>query len=270
MSSRSLRFAVLTATVLGLCGAGAVFGGFSTRAGADAPAPVSGRDAGRDFQPVPEPGDLAAPFGGRCSEECETTLSLLSDGDREALIDLPARAQRTLAEIGPLSADAATLQAADVAARLGDAEAGGEVAEPGAEGTLAAPIDLSPGERACTLRWFGFLDEAADTVGTHRCEIARAGDGTITVEKLTGERFLVRLAPLNDRIVAFEGRSFLPDQTERDYDVRSPVNAGNANFGNVFGLATLSGGQVFLVGGPELGMTEPDDTFFSVLTIAGS
>lgn len=269
MLSRSKRFAVLTLGLLGFCGAGAALGGFSIAADADSPAVARVPVAQRDVPVVSETKDLAAPFGGSCAEECETTLSLLSDSDREALIDLPARVQRTLAAIGPVKGDGGMKGAADVAGRLSDPEAAGVVAQPGAEETLAAPIGLEPGEADCTLRWFGFMDEPSRTVGTHRCRIGKADDGTLTVEKLTGERFLVRLAPLNDRFSAYVGRSFLAEQPERDYDLKVPLNAGNANFGNISGLATLSGGQIMLIGGAELGMKPADDTFFSVLTVSG-
>ncbi|WP_427023569.1 hypothetical protein ACP4J4_13605 [Aureimonas ureilytica] len=269
MSSRSTRFAIASLGILGFCGLGAAMGGFSIAADADSPAVTRGVPDASAPAAVSAPQDLAAPFGGSCSEECENTLSLLSDSDREGLIDLPSRVARTLAAIGPIKGDGGTKAAASVAMRLDDIDASGTVAEPGVEETLAAPIDIKAGEAECTLRWFGFLDEASRTVGTHRCRIEKAGDGTVTIEKLTGERFLVHLAPLNDRFSAAIGRTYLPEQPERDYDLRAPLNAGNGNFGNVSGLATLSGGQIVLIGGAELGMKPADDTFFSVLTIAG-
>ncbi|ALN72856.1 hypothetical protein [Aureimonas sp. AU20] len=273
MMSRSTRFALAALGTLGFCGLGAFWGGMSIAADADSPAvgvvaPPPSEEV--DLPAVPKTQDLAAPFGGSCSEECETSLSMLSDGDREGLIDLPARVQRTLAAIGPIKGDGGTKAAAEVARRLTDTDATGTVAQPGAEQTLAAPIDVQTGEADCTLRWFGFMDETVKTVGTHRCRIGKAADGTVTIEKLTGERMLVHLAPLNDRFSAYLGRSFLPEQAEREYDLKTPLNAGNGNFGNVSGLATLSGGQIVLIGGAELGMSPADDTFFSVLTISGS
>lgn len=272
MMSRSTRFALAALGTLGFCGLGAVWGGLSIAADAGSPAvgveaPPPGEEP--DLPPVAETQDLAAPFGGSCSEECEASLSLLSDSDREGLIDLPARVERTLAAIGPIKGDGGTKAAVEVARQLGDQGAGPPVAQPGAEQTLAAPIDVQAGEADCTLRWFGFLDEPAKTVGTHRCRIGKAADGTVTIEKLTGEGMLVHLAPLNDRFSAYLGRSFLPDQTERAYDLKTPVNGGNGNFGNVSGLATLSGGQIVLISGAELGMKPADDTFFSVLTVSG-
>jgi len=268
MPSRSKRFALVAAGVIALCGLGAVGSGFSIDADADSPTLATQPDSG-DATEVSTSQDLAAPFGGNCSEECETSLALLSDSDREGLIDLPARVQRTLAAIGPLKADGGTKVAAEVARHLADPGLVSAAALPGAEETLAAPVTAEGREVDCTLRWFGFLDEPVRTVGTHRCRIGVGADGAMTIEKLTGERFLVHLAPLNDRFSAYLGRSFLPDQSERDYDLKSPVNVGNGNFGNVSGLATVSGGQILLVGGAELGMSPPDDTFFSVLTLSG-
>lgn len=233
----------------------AEIGGLLDLGAAEAPPPVP--------PIVSEPGDLAAPFGGRCAEECEASLSTLSDGDREGVIDLPARIRRTLAGLGEMSTDGGTKAALGVARILAD--------DPGAEGApLAAPTAAQPGETECTLRWFGFLGEGAKTVGSHRCRIAKAADGTVSVEKLTGERLLVHLVPLTDHLSLAVGRSFLDGQPERDYDLRQPLNAGNANFGNVVGLATLSGGQIHLIGGAELGMNPADNDFFSVLTLAGS
>ncbi|WP_062231423.1 hypothetical protein [Aureimonas sp. N4] len=268
MPSRSKRFALAAAGVLTICTLGALGSGFSIEADAGSPT-ITSNPASPDVAEVAASQDVAAPFGGNCSEECETSLALLSDSDREGLIDLPSRVQRTLAAIGPIKGDGGTKAAAEVAMHLSDPNVEKAAALPGVEETLAAPVEAEGGDVDCTLRWFGFLDQPVRTVGTHRCRIAKAADGAVTIEKLTGERFLVHLAPLNDRFSAYRGRSFLPDQDERDYDLKSPVNAGNANFGNISGLATISGGQIVLIGGSELGMSPPDDTFFSVLTLSG-
>ncbi|MBB3997987.1 hypothetical protein GGR04_001825 [Aureimonas pseudogalii] len=218
--------------------------------------PTGAREASRT-------GDLAAPFGGRCAEECEAALSTLSDGDREAVIGLPTRIARTLAALEGTETDGGTRQALDVAASVAGSDAANAPA-------LVAPVNVTPVEAECTLRWFGFLDESAKTVGTHRCTVAAAADGSVTIEKLTGERLRLRLLPLNDRLSLTVGRSFLADQPERAYDLEAPLNAGNGNFGNVVGLATRSGGQIHLFGGAELGMQPADDTFFSILTISGT
>jgi hypothetical protein len=208
-------------------------------------------------------GDLAAPFGGRCSEECEASLATLSDGDRESVIGLPARIAQTLSALGTIEADGGTRQALDVAAAVSGSDAANAT-------SVEAPVNVSPVETECTLRWFGFMNQTAKTVGIHRCTVAAAEDGSVTIEKLTGDRLQVRLLPLTDRLSLTVGRSFLANQPERAYDLAAPLNAGNGNFGNVVGLATRSGGQIHMFGGAELGMHPADDTFFSILTISGT
>lgn len=185
-------------------------------------------------------------------EASEGSLSFLAAEDLHALETMAETAETTLSEIEgsgePLDEDA--MEAARTAlAELNDA---------------AAP-DLAPGSYACTVFWYGFLDQGARRVGDHRCEVSVTESG-LTVEKVTGEGMAVTLLPAGDRL-AYVGRTFLQDQEERTYDADNPVNAGNSNFGNKVGLAAADGEALYLLSTQARGMQPPDSTFFEVIAV---
>lgn len=196
-----------------------------------------------------------AELGGELSAAAETSdaLGFLASEDRADLDTMRAAADRTLAEIEtsgePL--DSGALEAA-------------ENALIGLNDTFSA-IALSPGAYACTVYWYGFLDQGARRVGDHRCRVTEAEIGTI-VEKISGERLAANLVADGDRTV-YVGRTFLEGQSENSYDAINPANAGNSNFGNKVGLAAQLGESVYLISTQARGMQPKDDTFFEIIAL---
>lgn len=197
----------------------------------------------------------AFPAIGDCAGPCADFTAMLGSGDARWLRDLPGRVARTVAAI---RADPA-LDWNDEARRALEAfEAGTPTIDPAA---------IPTGERSCTLYWYGFLDDAARPVGSHRCRVERRDDGTITLAKTSGERLAGNLHPIGEGAFAFAGRSYLAAQNERSYDIEKPLNEGNGNFGNVVGLAAMAGDRLVLVTADMLGFQELDPTFFGLLVI---
>lgn len=155
--------------------------------------------------------------------------------------------------------------------------AGKGLAGNGQSDTVAAILDgkvkgdpiasFPPGPYGCTVWWYGFLDEGARRVGTHRCTVAKGEDGRLVIEKTTGDRLHAETVAWEDGFQAYAGRTWIDGQSERRYDPSRPDNAGNDNFGDKVGLVLRSGERLFLVSIDERGMTEPDPSFFEILEL---
>jgi hypothetical protein len=191
------------------------------------------------------------------SPESETQCAVserLAESDAAELRALPAQVARTLAANAGESGLAADPKADEI----------GRIV---AEGRFDNDFDqVKPGRRSCSVYWYGFLDNASERVGSHQCRITRKG-GALTVEKLTGDGFIATVFPCKTPGHAVVGRTFLRDQKERGYEAAHPANRGNDNFGNKVGLAYADGGRLFVLSINERGFTEPDETFFEVLTV---
>ncbi|WP_188052302.1 hypothetical protein [Aureimonas fodinaquatilis] len=203
------------------------------------------------------------PFGGQCGEECEATLALLAEEDREKLTDLPEIIARTIVENPEPTGEAKVDNVREMALSLSERVSGVPSEQ------LQRPQGALGGKVACSVYFYGFLDEPAKLVGNHTCSVTELEGGALLVEKNTGERLRAEIHPLTDGFSAFIGRNFLADQSERDYDASNPVNAGNENFGNSVGLATQMGGQMYLLSSEQRGHEKPDESFFWVLAIGG-
>ncbi|MFD2239104.1 hypothetical protein [Aureimonas populi] len=185
------------------------------------------------------------------------TLDLLGEADRAELQGLPAQIERTIAAnagaslaTGPAAARAAAGRAAAIAA-----------------GTQTGDLSLSEpllGERSCRLYYFGYQNEAARSVGTHRCSVSQGDDGNLLVEKTSGERLRAGIRPFTPGVAAFVGRSFQPDHAERDYDPANPDNAASSEFGNAVGMAVQEEGIIYLISSQRRRFEE-SDSFFWVL-----
>lgn len=196
-----------------------------------------------------------AELGGELPAAAETSdaLGFLASEDRADLDTMRAAADRTLAKIES-SGEPLDRGAMDAA----------ENALTGLNDTFSA-IAQSPGSYACTVYWYGFLDQGARRVGDHRCRVTEAEIGTI-VEKISGERLAANLVADGDRTV-YVGRTFLEGQSENAYDAANPANAGNSNFGNKVGLAAQLGESVYLISTQARGMQPKDDTFFEIIAL---
>lgn len=189
-----------------------------------------------------------------CGPQCRAALDTLAPADAEALRALPARVERTIEEVTAAGTSAWPPAAWDALTVVQDLEPG-----------MAIAVD--PGERACTVMWYGFLDKGGEVVGRHRCRVDEK-NGELSLTKLTGEGRTVRLLELDGGAAVAVGRSYLPEQRERSYDPARPDNRGNENFGNFVGLVFASErGGLALVSADTHGHTEPDDTFFEVLLV---
>lgn len=188
-----------------------------------------------------------------CTTECAATLAPLAAVDADALRALPVRVASTLAAIADpaLPMDAAAGSALDAALPLG-------------AGDLVA---VTTGDRACTVYWYGFLDNAGQTVGQHRCRVTRGADGMLTVEKLSGELLYAEVTPVATGTGVAVGRTSLDGHAIRRYDAVTADNAENNNFGNVVGLAFADGARLVIVDGDQRGISPPDDTYFAVLVV---
>jgi hypothetical protein len=219
--------------------------------GGELPAMSDDAVAAAEYGPLSWP-KLFAP----CGADCRDVFDKLAPADADALRALPGRVSRTVEAV-----TAGGNAAAKWPALAWDALTIVQDLEPG----MAIAVD--PGERACTVIWFGFLDNGGEVVGEHRCRIDE-DDGQFVVTKLTGERRTVRLFELDGGAAVAVGRTYLPEQAERAYNPASPGNRGNANFGNFVGLAFASErGGIALVSADMRGHLDPDDTFFEVLLV---
>jgi len=188
-----------------------------------------------------------------CNTECAAALAPLVPADADSLRTLPIRVATTLAAIEgtALPMDTAARTALEDLLPLGD-------------GDLAT---VATGERACTVYWYGFLDNAGQTVGQHRCRVTRNAAGLLTVEKLSGDMRYLEITPVSAGMGVAAGRTFLEGHAMRRYDPVTPDNAENDNFGNFVGLAFADGARLFIVDGDLRGMSPPDDTYFAVLVV---
>ncbi|WP_245413548.1 hypothetical protein [Mangrovicella endophytica] len=215
-------------------------------------------------RPLPAAADAPAdyPFKGDCDDACRTNLAVLVDADRRQIAALPDQVLQTLAETRGGDETSGIAFARMAAERLARATAG----ETGGEGALKPAGAVAAGTRACTVYWFGFLDKPSQKVGSHRCKIDK-DETEVRVTKLTGDGLTAQFLPLAGDLSAYAGRSYLAEQTERDYDGKHPDNEENANFGNKVGLAGLVDDQLALVSIDERGMSPQDPTFFEVIVV---
>lgn len=198
-------------------------------------------------------------LAGLCDGPCPSALDRLTPDDRNALLDLAGRIERTLA--------------AGEGTALGDASAAArEAARNAAIGAGGEGGDLRPfgpelvGSASCTLFYFGFEGEAARTVGTHRCRIVEGPGGGLRVEKTSGERLSAELAPLRGEVSAFIGRSFEAGAQRQAYDPAAPQDDPASDLGNVVGFAVRTEDGVYLVS-PQRRRFDPSDDFFWVLAL---
>lgn len=203
---------------------------------------------------------LAGPAGwadplAECGERCEMVVGALDAADVGWLRVLPVRAAATIRAIR----DNPSLTWDD------DARAALDRLE--AAPFTFDPVAVGQGERKCTVYWYGFLDTGGSRVGTHRCRLEWIDGDQLAITKLTGDRLFGVFRPVESGGGIFFGRSYLPDQPERDYDAAAPLNAGNQNFGNVVGIAVNDGIRLMLLTADMLGFTEPDDTYFGLLVV---
>ncbi len=206
----------------------------------------------------------AAPFGGQCSEECEATLSLLDPADQRKVTGLPQVIAQTILEKPEPSGVADVDAVRDVALSFSELVAGTPSDELTAPGSTAVT-----GKQPCSVYYYGFLNEGAKLVGRHTCTVAQLEGGALLVEKTTGERLRAEIRPLSDGFSAFIGRNYLAEQEERAYDAANPTNAGNANFGNMVGMATQRGKRLYLFSSEQRGFEAEDPTFFQALVVGG-
>ena len=188
-----------------------------------------------------------------CGEECREVFEQLAPSDAAALRELPARVARTIDEVGAGEVSAWAARAQDTLSLL-------QSLDP------TAAIAPDPGDRACTVIWYGFLDEGGEVVGRHRCRIEER-DSELILTKLTGEGLHARLVDFGSGTAAV-GRTYLEEQRERRYDPERPNNRGNPHFGNFVGLVfRAERGGLAIVSADMHGHTEPDETFFEVLLV---
>lgn len=206
---------------------------------------------------------VVAPFGGQCTEECESTLSLLDSNDQRKVTRLPQVIAQTILENPQGTGIADVDRVRDVALSFSELVAGTP------SDTLAAPRDAMSGKVPCSVYYYGFLNEPAKLVGNHTCSVSALEGGGLLLEKTTGERLRAELRPLTDGFSAVIGRNFLAEQEERQYDSANPTNAGNDNFGNVVGLATAGNGRLYVFSSEQRGFEQEDPTFFWVLAVGG-
>jgi hypothetical protein len=200
------------------------------------------------------------PSFASCDAACTATLATLSEADRKSLTDLPFEIERTIGRHA----------AADLAAGPGAARAAAGAVAANLTGrpspSIAAPTAALAGERSCVLYYFGYSNEAARSVGRHRCSVSQEEGGALIVQKISGERLRAELKPLTSGVAAFVGRTFKAGDAETRYDPEKPVSAADKDLGNSVGLATASEGRLMLTSS-ELRRFEGEDNFFWVLAI---
>jgi hypothetical protein len=123
----------------------------------------------------------------------------------------------------------------------------------------------------CTIYDFGFLDNAAEIVGTHQCEVKATRFNnqlaSYTVQKVTGDGFFAEVRPYTTNTAVFMGRTFLKGHAITRYNAATPKNRENDNFGNKVGLQVNLGGKIALVSINKNGFTEDDPTYFQVILL---
>jgi hypothetical protein len=195
----------------------------------------------------------AVELGGELPADETGTLSFLAPSDGADLQAMKETAWTTLGELGESgqTLEPAAMEAAQAA--LGNLDG-------------ASTAEVTPGSYACTIYWYGFLDQGAREVGDHQCRVSEI-EGGFNVEKLTGERLAATLFLTGDGLV-YVGRTFLEGHAEIAYDADDPVNAENENFGNKVGLvATTDDAMVYLLSTQARGMYPKDETFFEVIAL---
>lgn len=195
----------------------------------------------------------AAAFAA-CGPACDA-LTPLTEEDEATLRGLADRVAATVAEIGMLvDDDAWEPTTREILERALAAPPGGDF------------VGLTTGERSCTVYWYGFMENAGQVIGHHRCRIEETADGLV-ITKETGERFRAEIVPAGGGYHIAVGRSYLADHAERNYDAGNPHNAANDNFGNYVAMAFADNGALILIAADLRGFETPDPTFFSVTVI---
>ena len=130
---------------------------------------------------------------------------------------------------------------------------------------------VKAGKARCTTYHFGFLDNAAERVGTHACDVRMVLIGgeltSLTIEKSTGDGFHASLKRYRVNAMACLGRTSLKGHSVTRYNLAVPRNKENANYGNKVGMLVSIGGRPALVSLNQNGFTEPDPTFFEVMVL---
>ena len=177
--------------------------------------------------------------------KCETLRSALTAEDVAEIEKLPAQILATIATAGDRATMPADANADVIAAKIADDSFDGGFDR------------ITAGTRACTVYWYGFLDNRSERVGRHQCKISKQGDA-ISVSKISGDRLTATLVPYVPGAEVFIGRTFLAGQKNHAYDKSLPANPENENYGNKVGLALADRGKLYLLSINERGFTEPD------------
>ncbi|RLQ87159.1 hypothetical protein [Notoacmeibacter ruber] len=182
------------------------------------------------------------------------SIDELAETDREVINDTPFAVRRTLAELVTQGFQPGNLERA-LMGRL----AGNE--QPSFSNFLVL------GQRRCTVWWYGAGSTAKQRVASDRCAIEYGKSGETIIRNVTGDRFNIRLIPMEDGGVAYAGRSFLPSHFEQAYDADNPVNMFDEGYGNIAGRAVISDRSLLLVTGAERSHAEEDETFFQLVEV---
>ena len=130
---------------------------------------------------------------------------------------------------------------------------------------------VKTGKVKCTTYHFGFLDNAAERVGTHQCMVRMVRIGgelsSLTLEKETGDGFHGSFKRYRVNAMAWIGRTSLKGHQQTRYNLAVPRNAENTNFGNKVGILVSLGGKPALLSLDQSGFTSPDPTFFEVTVL---
>lgn len=196
---------------------------------------------------------------GRCTF-CDDVAKALTLEDARQLLDLPAVIERTWIEVRNRKGPRENAAAHAILDKL-------------------VAIDLQPdplanlklGRIKCTTYDFGNLDNAAERVGTHFCELRMVRIGgevtSLTLERVTGDGFFASFKPYRTHAMAYLGRWYLKGHAVTRYNAAVPKNRENTNFGNQVGLFVSLGGKPALISINQNGFTEPDPTYFQVIVL---
>jgi len=189
---------------------------------------------------------------------CDEVRKLTTPADFAELQSLPDVIARTWSEVRNVRGPRENAEARAILEAIAD-------------GRLESdPVSVvKTGQQRCTLYSVGFLDNAAERVGTHQCMVRMVKIGgnvvSLTLEKLTGDGFFADFKPYRANAMAWLARSYLKGHAVTRYNLALPRNRENDNFGNAVGMLVALGGKAALVSANQNGFTEPDRTFFSVL-----
>ncbi len=234
----------------------------ATPAAATPPSLPVNTPAARMPSPAAPGGELATTIDnalGRCTF-CDDVAKSLTPEDAQQLRDLPAVIERTWLDVrnrrGPRENAAAHVLLDKLVA-----------------------VDLQPdplanlklGRVKCTTYEVGNLENAAERVGTHACDLRMVRVGgevtSLTLEKATGDGFFASFKPYRTHAMAYLGRSFLKGHAVTRYNAAVPKNRENDNFGNVTGLLVSLGGKPALLSINQNGFTDPDPTYFQIIVL---